>query len=297
MERKGEWLDIRLPKQVGLGREQLDHYLQDKFGMPATYLARLYKRNDITRIGDRLRLRLFHVSALGFPAMWYPLELLYEDDFCLVVNKPAGLLVHPTNPNEAAVTLANAVAFHYESTGQQIAVRHIHRLDEWTSGPVLYAKNEYSQYKLDEAMRAKEIERIYMAIVQGIIENDKGTINAPIGRDRHNSGKRRVSPQGDSAVTHYETVERYPSSQASCLRLQLETGRTHQIRVHLSHIGHPIIGDELYGGRGSPLIQRQALHGQQLRFQHPFSGELVEVAADLPADMQELVDSLAYTKN
>lgn len=285
IERKGEWLELRLPRKVADNPEQTEQYLLEKLGIPDPYLQRMNKRKDIVRSGDRLRLRFFAARPFGFPAEWHPLEVLYEDDFCLVVNKPAGMPVHPSAPGQTG-TLANAVAFHYESAGRQIAVRHIHRLDEWTSGPVLYGKNEFAQYKLDEDMREKKIERMYTAIVKGVPLNGSGTINAPIGRDRHRSCRRRVSPHGDPAVTHYETIEIF--EQAALLRLRLETGRTHQIRVHLSHIGHPIIGDELYGGSGN-RIDRQALHGESLRFRHPLTKEKIEVHAELPEDMQRLI--------
>jgi 23S rRNA pseudouridine1911/1915/1917 synthase len=220
------------------------------------------------------------------------LDVLYEDDHCLVINKPAGLLVHPTMPGQTG-TLGNAVASYYECTGQAVAVKHIHRLDEWTSGPVLYAKHELAQLKLDEAMRAKTIDRIYVTLAEGTFKVNRGTLDYPIGRDRHHKQRRRVSPTGDTAVTHFEVVEQYET--IALVRLKLDTGRTHQIRVHLSHIGHPIVGDTLYGGSTSTM-HRQALHGESLSFAHPITNERMTVLCPWPQDITETLARLAITK-
>ncbi len=210
--------------------------------------------------------------------------MLYEDDFCLVVQKPAGMAVHPDQQSQET-TLNHVVASYYESTGVQTAVRHIHRLDKDTTGPVLYAKNEYAQLKLDEAMREKKIVRIYAAIVQGRVDPGLKVIDLPIGKDRNHGSRRRVSLTGQAAVTHVMSSEVYRAH--SLLHLRLETGRTHQIRVHLSHMGHPLAGDSLYGG-SAVTFKRQALHGERLWFQHPLTGEEVEVFAPWPEDMSKL---------
>lgn len=291
MKRKGEWLEAALPAGIGGEADQLMAWLAERFGMPAGLLKQLAREGGIRPAGNRIRLRLFPPRPAGFEPWWHPLDVLYEDDFCLVVDKPAGLAVHPDGSGSGAGTLAGAVAFHYEATGQQVAVRHIHRLDNMTSGPVLYAKNAFAQAKLDAQMREKAVERIYLALVKGIPDKAEGTVRAPIGRDRHVSGKQRVSPGGKPAVTRYERVASFPAADASLLRLRLETGRTHQARVHLAHIGNPIIGDDLYGETDA-RIGRQALHGERLLFFHPLTGEQVEVAAPLPADFARLLEEL-----
>ncbi|MEX2415673.1 MAG: RluA family pseudouridine synthase [Paenibacillaceae bacterium] len=288
MERQGEWLLIRLSREMAKELVDVDVYLTSKLGIPTEYVFRMNKQQDIEWIGDRLRLRFFPMRELGFTPEWMPIEVLFEDDFCLVVNKPAGIPVHPTVSNGRG-SLANAVAAYYEASAQLCAVRHIHRLDEWTSGPVLFAKNAYAQHQLDQDMRDRMIKRVYVAIVQGLPLKKKGCIRAAIGKDRHVNGKRRVSPTGDDAVTHYEVIETY--KEASLLRLILETGRTHQIRVHMSHIGHPILGDEMYGG-SSERIQHQALHGESLGFRHPFDRHEVSVQAELPEHMKMLIELL-----
>lgn len=268
-KRKGEWLETTAGQALQL---------------PGRLQRKLEASGGIQQAGDRLRVRLFPEETNTTPAYWFELDVLYEDDFCLVINKPAGMLVHPTAPQHQK-TLANAVTSYYECTGQHHLVRHIHRLDEYTSGPVLYAKNEFAHLRLDEQMRSKTIERIYIAFVQGQVSPALHRIDAPIGRDRHHSNRRRVSPNGDHAITHVEVLESY--KRASLVRLQLETGRTHQIRVHLSHAGHPLIGDALYGG-STALMSYQALHGERLLFTHPLYGEMVEVQAPWPETLRML---------
>jgi 23S rRNA pseudouridine1911/1915/1917 synthase len=283
--RKGEWLEFTLPAEFVAEPER---FLLERIRIPRGLLNRWQAEQCIRRAGSRLRLRLFPCEAPQFAPEYWPVGILYEDDFCLVADKPAGMPVHPTHPGRTA-TLANAVAFHYQATGQMCRIRHIHRLDADTTGPVLYAKQEQAHAVLDEAMRNRRIGRTYIAVVSGRMKNRKGTIDLPIGKDRHHKGRRRVSATGDPAVTHYEVAERRDN--ATLVRLRLETGRTHQIRVHLSHIGHPIYGDALYGGPAG-FIGRQALHCETLRFPHPWTGEMIEVASPWPDDLRTLAEKL-----
>ncbi len=270
-ERRGEW--------AVLSTSRLTDVL-----FPQKLQRELKSAGDWVERAGKAHIRLFPAEEYRFDPIWSNIEILYEDDFCLVANKPARMAVHPTEPGEAAVTLAGAVAAYYESTGQAVCVRHIHRLDADTTGPVLYAKTPLAHYRLDEAMRQKQITRIYLALVHGRVREDSGSIDAAIGRDRHHSKRRRVSPSGQRAVTHFTVVER--SRSATLLRLQLETGRTHQIRVHLSAHGWPILGDLLYGGKPQAGMARQALHGEKLLFPHPWTNEPIEVTAPLASDMQ-----------
>ncbi|WP_316245512.1 RluA family pseudouridine synthase [Gorillibacterium timonense] len=180
------------------------------------------------------------------------------------------------------------------ANGQANRIRHIHRLDADTTGPVLYAKNSFAQRRLDEDMRSKAVERFYLALVQGIPRKPQGTIDAPIGRDRHRSGLRRVSPTGEKAVTHYEVMESFDD--AALVKLKLETGRTHQIRVHLTSIGHPLLGDKPYGGR-PVAMNRQALHGSELVFRHPFTRDIIRLNAPLPSEFSLLLEDLRHSRS
>jgi 23S rRNA pseudouridine1911/1915/1917 synthase len=275
----------KLPVPENGGRyEAVMTWLQNELAAPPKLLKMLEAEDGIKRAGDRLRLHLFPPKESSFEPKGTLPAILYEDDFCLVVHKPAGVKVHPDGESREP-TLANQVSAIYAERGERIAPLHIHRLDEYTSGPVLYAKNAYAQLKLDAAMARKEIARVYVALVQGIVSPALKRIDEPIGRDRHHNQRRRVSPSGQIAVTHVELVETL--DQTSLVRLTLETGRTHQIRVHLSYVGHPLLGDALYGG-STKLIPYQALHGESLTFAHPLTGELIQVDDPWPQEWLRL---------
>jgi pseudouridine synthase, RluA family len=270
---------------------------------PAKWINRLFSVGGIKWEGEFVHLLAFPpVDPAADPlyrkvqnnssSVFEP-EVLYEDDFCLVLNKPAGMPVHESYAGQTG-TLDEAAAHWLLGRGDPLPVRHIHRLDDDTSGPVLYSKNDLAQWILDEAMREKRIDRRYLAVVQGRVKKSSGTVNAPIGKDRHHSTRRRVTPGGDTAVTHYETVRLLPN--ATLVRVQLETGRTHQIRVHMSYIGHPLVGDKLYGGN-IKLLPHQALHGERLLFPHPWTGEMIEAAAMEPAWLTDLLDKLGGRTN
>ena len=228
--------------------------------------------------GERLSVTLPEPEATEVLPENIPLDILYEDAALLIVNKPAGMLVHPTG-GEYSHTLANAVLFHYEAHGEKHAFHPVHRLDRQTSGLVLIAKESHVQHLLSAH---NAIERIYLAVIEGKLPEPCGTIAAPIARRPGSIIERMVSPAGKCAVTHYATLAERGG--LSLLALRLATGRTHQIRVHLAHLAHPLLGDDLYGGR-TDRIARQALHAHRLRFRHPVSGKEITVHAPLPADM------------
>lgn len=298
MKREGEWL-------VGtLGAEEdgvpFGELLRDRWGFPKKTAHLLFQHKEIladgravtqhqrAEAGQQVALRVCLPEPYGVEPEALDLQVLFEDDHVLVVNKPAGMLLHPTAPTERH-TLDHAVAGHYQRTGCQARVRHVHRLDQETSGAVMYAKHALAAALLDERLRRREISRTYVAFVHGRVARNQGTVDAPIGRDRHHPVRRRVSPRGEPAVTHYRVVERLNG--ATLLECRLDTGRTHQIRVHLSHIGHPLVGDGLYGGR--PLgITRQALHAASLWFPHPFGEAPVRVEAPWPDDLCRLHKAL-----
>lgn len=221
-----------------------------------------------------------------------PLDVVFEDESLLVADKPAGLLAHPTT-DPARPSLANAVIGYLRARGLSCGVHPVHRLDRNTSGLILIAKNPHIHH-LFSRPGGINIERTYLAIVDGIPAPPAGTIRAPIGRHPDSIIQRMVRADGQEAVTCYETVERLGSG--SLVRLRLQTGRTHQIRVHLAHIGHPIFGDDLYGG-STACISRQALHAARLTFLHPLSGEALDLTSCLPPDMSGLLARLRSGKS
>ncbi|GIP54985.1 pseudouridine synthase [Paenibacillus vini] len=287
-QRRGEWLELMPgklnPPEHGGRYEAALVWLERELGCPAKLLRSLDAEGGIKLAGDRLRVRLFPPKISQYEPVEQPVRILYEDDFCLVVHKSAGIKVHPDGESREP-SLANFVSGIYSLRDEPVAPAHIHRLDEYTTGPVLYAKNIFAQLKLDAAMARKEIERVYVALVEGVVNPALIRINEPIGRDRHHPSRRRVSKAGKEAVTRVEVLETFPK--ASLVRLRLETGRTHQIRVHMSHAGHPLIGDALYGG-STKLLPHQALHGESLAFPHPLTGETVEVPDSWPEEWDKV---------
>ncbi|WP_139488379.1 RluA family pseudouridine synthase [Brevibacillus dissolubilis] len=305
MQKDGEWLVGTLTdNEAGMTYGDL---LRSKWGLPKKTSHLLFQHKEIvadgepvlqhhqTKAGQKVALRVLQPETYGVEPVissGSELDVLYEDDHVLVVNKPAGLLVHPTGA-EHKDTLDHRVAGHLKKQGIEAKVRHVHRLDQDTSGAVLYAKHALAGALLDELLRAQEIKRTYIAFVHGVVAKDSGKIDAAIGKDRHHPTRRRVSPNGEHAVTHYRVVERYKN--ATLVECRLETGRTHQIRVHMGYLGHPLIGDTLYGGKQVKELKagRQALHGRELRFVHPFGGEVVTVEAGMPGDLEVLGRSVS----
>ena len=242
------------------------------------------------RAGDVVSARLNPAESAGLPPVPMDLRVVYEDAEVLAVDKPPFLLVHPTSPEQDR-TLAHGVAHHLAEQGVHAKVHPVHRIDRDTSGLVVFAKTGHAHHRLDLQLRAGELKREYLALVDGVVEGDRGVMDAPIGRDPRNPVLRVVRRDGDAAVTRWEVAERYPT--ATLLRLELETGRTHQIRVHLQHAGHPVLGDRQYGRKGGHLLKRQALHASHLAFAHPTSGEPIHLDAELAPDMQAAIDVLS----
>lgn len=245
--------------------------------------------------GDRVEIRMERETSADILPQPIPFDKVYEDEHLLIVNKEAGMVVHPTHGHYVH-TLANAVVYDWQERGEQYRFRPVHRLDQETSGLIAIAKNPYVHQQLSEQIQAGQVEREYEAVVHGQPLHEEGTVDAPIGRCPAEPHRRIVTPDGYSAVTHYRTVQRYP--EAALVRLRLETGRTHQIRVHMRHIGCPLVGDKLYGAdrmsqpESGPVMERQALHACRLGFRHPVRQQWVEWEAARPADFRTLVDQL-----
>ncbi|PWI57091.1 hypothetical protein BM613_10370 [Sulfoacidibacillus thermotolerans] len=229
-----------------------------------------------------------------------PLDVVFEDAHVLVVNKQAGLLVHPTS-RERTGTLASAVAYYMAQREESYRFRPVHRLDRDTSGLLILAKHKLAHERLSRALRKREIHREYIAFAAGIMNLPEQCIRTPIGLAAGSTIKRTIYPNdllndAKSAVTHVRILEVFKHSQATKVQIRLETGRTHQIRVHLSSIGHPLLGDPLYGNVATAdLFMRQALHAYKLSFIHPFTQEPVVCESDLPEDLQKLEIDLRST--
>ena len=226
----------------------------------------------------------------NFPPENIPIDIVYEDDDLMVINKQPGIVVHPTKGHPAG-TIANALSNYMEQSGDIFKIRFVNRLDRDTSGLLLVAKNAYCQNHITDQMRKDLIHKRYIAIVRGTMDSESGTIDLPIGRPDPEDIRRGVIADGAPSVTHYQVLEHLKDH--TLVELLLETGRTHQIRVHLSHIGHPVAGDTLYGEEDAGLIGRQALHAAGLSLIHPITKEPVEFEAPLPDDMREAIRKLS----
>lgn len=243
------------------------------------FLQRQLKTND------RLRILVLEDTTYGVQPEPGMIEILYEDAYLLVLNKPPYQLVHPTGQTTGG-TLANYLAYHLAEQGVVSVIHAVHRLDRETSGCVLFAKDAHSQFLLEQQLKDKTLKRTYWALTKGLVEPPAGTIDAPIGPHPSLSNRRAITPQGEAAITHYQTVRSF--SDTTLLELMLDTGRTHQIRIHLAHLGYPIVGDKMYGLR-SPLISRQALHAISVTFKHLETKQLITVTAPLPADFTRIL--------
>ena len=221
-----------------------------------------------------------------------PLDVVFEDPMLIVVNKPAGLVVHPGSGNRHG-TLLNALLHHAPQVAELPRAGIVHRLDKDTSGLLVVAKTLRAHTDLVRQLQARTVKREYLALVYGEIDR-AGTVNAPLARDPFNRTRRTVHTMGKEAVTHYEPVERFPG--VTLLRCRLETGRTHQIRVHMQHIGHPLVGEQVYSASRRPHLKlafpRQALHAERLGLIHPVTGEPMQWECPLPADFAALLESL-----
>jgi 23S rRNA pseudouridine1911/1915/1917 synthase len=293
-EKNGPWLEMRVTRKqegrtvgalllkAGLGENAVRELMRKALVVvgkePAT-------PETAVKAGDRVRCAMFPEEPYGAEPSWELPDVLYEDDHLIVVNKRAGMKVHPNEEDEAD-TLLNALAFHYQLQGLQTRCRVLHRLDQETSGAILFPKHEIAHKLLDAMLTGRQISREYHAVVSGVFLQDKGLIDQPIGRDRYHPTRRRVSRSGKPAQTEFEVLKRYRD--ATLLKAKLHTGRTHQIRVHLAWLGHPLLGDELYFGP-KERIGRQALHARYLRFAHPITGEDLEIEAPYPDDFAELL--------
>jgi 23S rRNA pseudouridine1911/1915/1917 synthase len=295
----GRWVQhIVNPEEAGMPTEEL---LVASLGLSRRMIQRLTRSRGIrlngrpprlagrVKAGDTISVRIAAKEESGLVPVEMPLQIVHEDADILVVNKPPFLLVHPVNARQTR-TLAHGIAHHFAQTGVRTRVRPLHRLDRDTSGLVVIAKSEFAHQHLDRQLRHGLLLREYIAFVEGRLEGESGTIAAAIGRLAGSTHLRAVRPDGEPAITRYRVLAR--SDLMTMLELQLETGRTHQIRVHLAHLGHPVVGDRQYGSRQPTALRRQALHAHRVGFAHPMTGETCAFEAEIPGDLAPLVSGL-----
>ena len=274
--------------EPGITRSQLKNLINDGH---VTVNGQAVKPKYKVQAGDKISLVKPEPQSLELTPENIPLDIVYEDDDVIVVNKPQGMVVHPA-PGHPDHTLVNALLYHSPLSTINGAFRPgiVHRIDKDTSGLLMVAKNDLAHQSLAEQLRNKTNKREYLALVYGQIKEDEGTIDAPLGRNPQDRKKQAVVKGGRHAVTHFKVIKRYDNF--TLVKCILETGRTHQIRVHMKYIGHPLVGDPLYGPRKVIGKNGQFLHATLLGFKHPRTGEEMVFEAPLPENFQKMLDKL-----
>jgi len=283
----------RIDKAIGNLSEEISRaYVQKLIDENSVYVNGrvVSNKKDKVKTGDVIVIEIPPAKELNIKAENIPLDFIYEDDDLIIVNKEQGMVVHPA-PGNWGGTLVNALMYHTDKLSSINGVKRpgiVHRIDKDTSGLLMVAKNDYAHNFLSDQLREHTTTRKYYAIVHGAITQSSGTIKAPIGRDKKNRLKMAVVAGGREAVTHFKVIERY--AKYSLIELQLETGRTHQIRVHMSYINHQILGDPFYG-RNKEKVKwdGQLLHAKTLGFIHPTTEEYVEFESELPEYFQAIL--------
>ena len=303
----GESENIELIVEPSLSGMRIDAYLREQTPFSRSRIASLMEEGALlvngeverkaarkTEGGMRLLLVVPEAQPVDIVPQNIPLDILYQDADVVVVNKKSGMVVHPAAGNESG-TLVNALLYHVHDLsgiGGEMRPGIVHRLDKDTSGLILIAKNDAAHASLSEQFKARTMEKHYRAIAHGSFSKDEGMIDAPIGRHPIDRKKMAINyKNGKDAVTHYKVLERFGN--ATYIECRLETGRTHQIRVHMTSLGHPLLGDEIYGSGKNPYhLQGQTLHAMVLGFVHPRTGEYMEFSAPLPEYFLDLLEKL-----
>lgn len=287
--------------------ERLDAYLAKELDeISRSYIQKLIKEdlvyvNDkhvkssyLVKEGDYIKVNLPSPKKLEIIPEDIPIDIVYEDEDVAIINKPQDMVVHPA-PGNYTGTLVNALLFHIDNLSSINGIIRpgiVHRLDKDTSGLLIIAKNDKAHRILSESLKERNVKRVYISLVHGILSNDEGTINAPIGRHGTDRKKMTVTQKNSKeAITHYKVLERY--NNYSLVEVNLETGRTHQIRVHMAYINHPVVGDPVYSkGKNEFGLDKQMLHAYKLGFSHPSTGEHMEFQIDLPEYFKNILNTL-----
>ena len=290
-----------------VNNERLDSYIsKSNLDLSRSMVQKLIKENRVfvngknekesykIKVNDNITIQIEDPKSSKLEAQDIPLDIIYEDNDIIVINKPKGMVVHPGNGNPDN-TLVNAVLAHCKGSlsgiGGEIRPGIVHRIDKDTSGLIIVAKNDKSHINLSEQIKNHEVTKIYTALVKGNISEDEATIDMPIGRDKKDRKKMSVTRDGKEAVSHIKVVKRYGNY--TLIRVKIDTGRTHQIRVHMAKIGHPVVGDEVYSsGKNEFGVKGQMLHSTILKFKHPISGKEIMLEAPLPQYFEDVLSKL-----
>ena len=294
-ENEGKRIDSFLAETQDYSRSTIQRLIEEE---KITVNANKTKASYKIQSGDIIKIQEEPAKEIELKAQDIPIQILYEDNDIIVVNKPKGMVVHPANGNPDG-TLVNAIMAICKNSlsgiGGEIRPGIVHRLDKNTSGAIIVAKNDKAHIALSEQLKKHEIKKTYWALVRGIVKENNATINMPIARSKKDRKKMDVDKNGKEAITHFKVLERFEN--CTLLEINIETGRTHQIRVHLSHIGYPIIGDDVYSnGKNKWGIEGQCLHAMSLDFKHPISGKNMHIEAELPEYFKYLIKELSQSK-
>lgn len=297
-------------KVINVGKldvgKRIDAYLAENTEFSRANVQRLIENGKILvnnsnskvsykiQINDEITIEEEKPKETSLIAQDIPVDILYEDNDIIVVNKPKGMVVHPANGNPDG-TLVNAIMSICKDSlsgiGGEIRPGIVHRLDKDTSGVIVVAKNDKAHINMSEQIKNHEVEKTYIALVKGFVKENEATVNMPIGRSTKDRKKMAVNKNGKNAVTHFKVIERF--DKYTLLEVKIETGRTHQIRVHLTQIGYPIVGDVVYSnGKNEWNIQGQCLHAKSLKFKHPITGEEMFIEAPLPEYFEKIISEL-----
>ena len=288
----GERLDKAIKKQeTEISRTRIQKLIEEG---KVKVTGKIEKNSYIVKIGDKILIEEEEPEAIELKPQEIPLDIIYEDNDIIVINKSKGLVVHPGNWNPDH-TLVNAVMAKCKGSlsgiGGKIRPGIVHRLDKDTSGLIVVAKNDKAHIGLSEQLKKKEMKKTYIALVRGNIQENEATIQMPIGRSTKDRKKMAVTKKGKEAITHFKVLKRY--GKYTLVEVKIETGRTHQIRVHMAEIGHPVVGDMVYSnGKNEFGVEGQMLHAKQLIFQHPITQEKITLTAPLPEYFEKVLEQL-----
>lgn len=288
--------NIRLDKVITILNSELSRSMIQKMLEDGNILVngKIEKASYKTKLNDKIQVEEVVAKEIELKAQDIPVDIIYEDTDIIVVNKPKGMVVHPANGNPDG-TLVNAIMNICKDSlsgiGGEIRPGIVHRIDKDTSGLLIIAKNDKAHINLSEQIKNREITKKYVALVRGVIKENTATIDMPIGRSDKDRKKMAVRKDGKKAVTHFDVIKRYDGY--TYLDIKIDTGRTHQIRVHLAEIGYPIVGDGVYSNGKNPFgVEGQMLHAKSLEFKHPITGKIMKLEAPLPDYFEEVLSKL-----